>query len=852
MNNLQDALEGFLEANATDSNRDLIQRLLACWPIEVTVLPTKVGEHDGHDLFPICYPEGNKTDPNWTRDGIRWPLEYAQDIGATGFTSAGSLFVAMDIDSTFNHVKGLSTEDLEAIVEAVKNLDYVEIRRSTSGLGYHLYVWLDFIDTKNHDEHAAVGRAVLGKICHDAQLDFQNDVDKYGRNTWFYSTRKQNEDSFKQVKPSERKLHEVDLPGWRDNIPVIQRKAVKVDGQGLPDEESCARATVRRDEEHQRIIDALMEEDHYIAWMPDYGCYHVHTLGLKAVHDKLDLKGAFETHTDGVTKFNAFMFVKPNGVFYVCRIRKDTEHPLWEKTNTNLAAIYYNAPVSMATAARVVKAVRTGETSFSCGTVKQAKEAAALFKINLPDLDEEKPVDFTFKSGILIIEADRKGKTPPPPGWGTKGRRLRYAQEIEEAMVDEGDYDSYLRHLTSPTNEDAGWALKRKDNTWGIENQGTLKNVLLNKGLATDMAWAVLGGCAEEPWNLVNEPFEAEFLSGRRWNRHGKRLIKPEPGEHPTYDTVFKHLGSDLDHAVFSDPWCQANNVKSGADWLKLWAASVFQRPKLHTPALIFWSVEQETGKSTFQRCLAEMIQGPDGTVDIYNALTEKFNDALAGCVIGYVEDKDLGTKGMLKVKGWIDSPTIPIRAMRTNQYTLPNYLHVILAVNTLEATPLEPADRRFTVVHVPYQPMTAVSKVEMEAMLQREAKHFLHTLLNIPMPIPVGRLSIPVLETETKRIATKTLNVDVQLMHHVARFARQQECWEGTMTELLDYLPVDLKSPGAFSTQLDLMQPILKRQGVLLDVAQADREGKRYLSLGLAYLMQSEDVVAEEIFNDE
>ncbi len=71
-------------------------------------------------------------------------------------------------------------------------------------------------------------------------------------------------------------------------------------------------------------------------------------------------------------------------------------------------------------------------------------------------------------------------------------------------------------------------------------------------------------------------------------------------------------------------------------------------------------------------------------------------------------------------------------------------------------------------------------------------------------------------------------------------------------MTELLDYLPVDLKSPGAFSTQLDLMQPILKRQGVLLDVAQADREGKRYLSLGLAYLMQSEDVVAEEIFNDE
>lgn len=850
MNNLQDALEGFLEANATDNNRDLIQRIMAAWPIEITVLPIKIGEHDGHDLFPICYPEGNKTDPNWPRDGIQWPLEYAQDIGSTGFTSAGSLYVAMDIDSIWNHVKGLSKDDLDNIVESVKNLDYVEIRRSTSGLGYHLYVWLDYIETKNHDEHAAVGRAVLGKICHDAQLDFQGDVDKYGRNTWFHSTRKSNEQSFQSIKKSTYTLGETDLPEWRSHIAVIQHKTVKVDAKGMPDEASCALATVKRDEEHQRVLDALMEEDYHISWVPDYGCYHVHTLALKAVHDRLKLKGAFETETDGRTEFNAFMFVKPNGVFYVCRIRKESEHPLWEKTATNLAAIYYNSPVSLNTVCRVVNGAKSSENSFTCRTFAQAKEAAAYFRIDLPALDEEKPVDFILKNGTLTIEADKKGKIIPE-GWAAKGRRLKFYTNIDEAIPEEGDYDTYIRHLSSPTNEDAGWALKRKDNSWGLEGQGTLKNVLLNRGLDTNLAFATLGGCAENPWWIVNEPFQGEFLSGRRWNRNGKRLIVPEKGEHPTYDSIFAHLGGDLDHAVFNDPWCQSHNVKTGADWLKLWAASVFQRPKLHTPALIFWSVEQETGKSTFQRCLGMMIQGADGTVDIYNALMEKFNDALAGCVIGYVEDKELGVKGMMKIKGWIDSPTIPIRAMRQNQYTLPNYLHVILAVNTLEQTPLEAADKRFTVIHVPNQPYSAMSKVEMEATLAKEAPAFLSMLLNIPMPVPIGRLSIPVLETETKRIATKTLNVDVQLMHHVARYARLCEIWEGLMSELLERLPVDLKSPAAFSQQLELMRPILKRQGIGLEIEPADRDGRRTVRLGLDYLIYSDDI-KDEVATDE
>jgi hypothetical protein len=842
MNSLQDSLEAFLETHATDNNRDLIARVLAGWPIEMTILPVTQGEHEGHNLFSMCYPEGNKTEPNWNRDGIGWPLEFAQDIGSTGFTSAGSLFVAMDIDSIRNHVKGLQIDDLDRIITAIKTLDYVEIRRSTSGQGYHLYVWLDLIPTANHDEHAAVGRAILGKMCHDAQLDFVEDVDKHGRNTWIWSIRGQTNDSFRQVKASTTTITEIDIPEWRDHIAVVQRKTVKVE-HGEADEESCARSTVKRDAEHELILEALMKQPYHLAWVPDYGCYHVHTLALKAVHEKLDLKGAFATDSDGQSTFNAFMFVRPGGVFHVVRLRKTTEHSLWGNTTTGLACIPYNCMLPPEVACRVVGGVKTAPGRFTCKNYDMAKEAAALYKIDLPPIPgDDRAFDFIFRGDSLTIETERNGKKEPiPDGWGPKARKLVLCTEVEAAPAD-NEFDHVVRHLVSQNNDDAGWAVKRQDGMWGTEGRSTCRDILLNEGLDIPTAYAVLGKLSKTPWTLVNEPFQAEFLSNRRWNRKAKRLIIPEPGPHPHFDLILGHNGQDLDEAVKKDKWCQQWGVKNGADWLRLWAASVFQKPKQKLPALFFWGVSNNTGKSAFHRTLGKLIQGDDGITDIHDALTEKYNLSLAGCVIGYVEDKKIGPSGYTRVKGWIDSPTIPIREMRTNTYTLPNYLHVIYTSNDLFSLGIESEDERFVIIHVPDRPPKDIPWSELEVALEGEAPHILHTLLSVQVPPPSGRVGLSLLMTESKQIATNVLKIDPVLSNQLVMFARQVDFWEGYPSELLDLIGSELKSPATFTQQLIGMRIMLGKRGISVMVSEdTDRNGRRKISIGRSVYLDEE-----------
>ncbi len=849
MNTLQDALEGFLDTHADANNRDLIRRLLAAWPIEITILPVTHGEHEGHTLHSLCYPEGNKTEPNWQRDGISWPLEYAQDIGTTGFTSAGSFCVMMDVDSIWNHVKGLEINDLEKVITAVTPLDYVEIRRSTSGKGYHLYVWLDFIPTTNHDEHAAVGRAVLGKMCHDAQLDFAEAVDKHGRNTWFWSTRGQSPNSFAQVKASTRTLVESDIPEWKEHVEVVQRKKTKV-FHTEAGEDSCARSTARRDDNHERILAALAQEPYTLAWVPDFGCYHVHTLALKAVHEKLDLKGAFDTDSNGQNPYNAFMFVRPNGVFHVVRLRDDKEHELWGNTTTGLACIPYNCTLPPEVACRVVGGVRLSPTKFSCDDYAMATKAAALYKIKLPPFppEEDRAFNFIFKGDNLFIECDWT-KTEKPHGWGKEGRRLRICNQVEPAPSD-NEFDHMIRHLVSQTNDDAGWAVRRTDGAWGGESKANCRDILLNEGKEMTDAYAVLGKLSLAPWTLVNEPFLDEFLSNRRWNRRAKRLIVPEPGPTPYFEMILQHNGQDLDDSVSKNAWCQKWGVKNGADWLRLWAASLFQNPKQHLPALFFWGIANNTGKSAYQRTLGMLIQGEDGATDVFNGLTEKFNSSLAGCVLGYIEDKKLGKEGFMRVKGWIDSPTIPIREMRTNQYTLPNYFHFIYSANDLFSLGLDGADERFVVIHVPDRPPQDIPWLQLEAELRKEAPAILAHLLAVHVPPAENRVTLPVLMTESKQIAQNILKIDMVLAHQIVLFARQAEIWTGTPTQLIEVLGCDLKSPSTFSQQLLAMKTMLLKRGVNLTISEPDsHSGGREVNIGYAAYVDEFD--PEEEAND-
>ena len=114
---------------------------------------------------------------------MRFPLEgYAADIGMSGWEweRRVSLRVGFDLDSILGHADGLPPEQLDEVVAALRPLPYIELRRSTRGKGFHVYVPLAEIPTVNHVEHAILAKAVLAKISTDTGRDFSADVDAYG------------------------------------------------------------------------------------------------------------------------------------------------------------------------------------------------------------------------------------------------------------------------------------------------------------------------------------------------------------------------------------------------------------------------------------------------------------------------------------------------------------------------------------------------------------------------------------------------------------------------------------------------------------------------------------------------
>jgi len=111
------------------------------------------------------------SEPNYTDSELRFDLsEHAVGIGLTGWNwvRKQSMWVAFDFDAIVGHSekhqKKLTDNELKGVQEAVSDIEWVTIRKSTSGTGLHLYVFLEDAYTENHTEHAALARSILGKL----------------------------------------------------------------------------------------------------------------------------------------------------------------------------------------------------------------------------------------------------------------------------------------------------------------------------------------------------------------------------------------------------------------------------------------------------------------------------------------------------------------------------------------------------------------------------------------------------------------------------------------------------------------------------------------------------------------
>ncbi len=92
---------------------------------------------------------------------------HVEGIGMTGWDWVNKLsrWVAYDFDAMLGHSerhsKKLSEVEMKEIHDTVTKLPFVTLRRSTSGKGLHLYIFLEPVKTDNHTEHAALARAIL-------------------------------------------------------------------------------------------------------------------------------------------------------------------------------------------------------------------------------------------------------------------------------------------------------------------------------------------------------------------------------------------------------------------------------------------------------------------------------------------------------------------------------------------------------------------------------------------------------------------------------------------------------------------------------------------------------------------
>ena len=186
-----ECLARFLDNNKTIYNADLVARYNRAMECQLLV---KRGEPlgDGGCMYSdgvrhwwdVHVPKNAAADPYWEDYPLSWPPEwYATDFGMSGWDweRRCSLWVGFDLDSILGgHQDGLTPEQLEEVLAALRKLPFVEIRRSTGGHGYHIYVYVADIPTENHTVHAVLARAILALISTLTGRDFSADVDCYG------------------------------------------------------------------------------------------------------------------------------------------------------------------------------------------------------------------------------------------------------------------------------------------------------------------------------------------------------------------------------------------------------------------------------------------------------------------------------------------------------------------------------------------------------------------------------------------------------------------------------------------------------------------------------------------------
>lgn len=733
-------------------------------------------------------PYNASTTPSYDDRPMSFDLvAHVEGIGMTGWdwVNRVSRWVAFDFDAIVGHSdkhsSKLDPEQLTRVQNLAMEIPWVTIRRSTSGNGLHLYVFLNAVPTANHKEHAALARAVLGKMSAITSHDFFTNVDICGGNMWCWHRKMKGTNGLEIIKQGSVLT---DIPiNWQDHVPVVSGKRKKVLPKFIEEsnmteaEKTFAMLTGQRnaimlDEGHKKLISYLEETNAQFWWDQDNGMLVAHTFDLKQAHTDLAFRGLFETESKGTEHghdHNCFMFPIRDGGWVVRRFTPGVkEHPSWEQDGHGWTRCYYNRDPSFNVACRTYGGIECEKGGFIFTDAELAAKAANDLgvNLNLPSwaLSGRKCKLKKHKDGRVIVELDFQDNDNRPDMEGfliekKHWKKIFDTPNNEPNEMDVGNYDDVVRHIVTTNRDDAGWVIQT-EGRWGLERLEHVREVLSSMGLHPQEIKGVLGKSIRNPWELVTLPFQPEYPGGRRWNRNAPQLryapnLTSDTLHYPTWERMLKHCGQNLDDSVAKHPWAIKNGIKTGADYLKCWIASLFQFPTQPLPYLFFWG-PQNSGKSIFHEALELLITRGCVRADRSLENKEGFNGELLNSVLCILEETELkqGTTAYNRIKDWVTSRMLPVHVKKLTPFDVVNTTHWVHCANTPNACPIFQDDTRITMIHVP--PLDQIiPKQTMIGMLEKEASDFLGSVLKLELPETPDRLNIPIIVTEEKLTAS-------------------------------------------------------------------------------------------------
>ena len=386
-------------------------------------------------------------------------------------------------------------------------------------------------------------------------------------------------------------------------------------------------------------------------------------------------------------------------------------------------------------------------------------------KTKLKESSKDKRIiaEMDFDSNEDITKGGIKGFLQEGKFW----KKIFDTPSSETNEIDASNFDDIVRHSISLINKDIGWSVKTR-NGWQDEPLTHIKAVLKNMGYSKEIE-QIVGNCVMQAWKIVTIPFKDEYPGNRQWNRHSAQL-KYIPSQnkdnlnYETWDKLFNHLGKGLNDALLNNHWAKDNGITKGAEYLKLWVASLLQKPEKKLPYLFFYG-DENTGKSTFQEALSLLII--NGVQKADRALTSQgsFNGELESSILGIIEDTDLrkNKNAINLIKDWLTSSKITIHFKNLTPYDSPNYLHLVQTANDPLFCPVLAGDSRITMIYV-NELKDRIPTEEFFNLLDKEAPDFICEMLNMEIPFSNDRTAIPIIITDEKIQAQSSNKNELEL----------------------------------------------------------------------------------------